>query len=353
MNDRLIRLQGVGKRFPVTGSRLARRARSWRSVLSGIDLALYRGESLAILGENGAGKSTLLKMIAGVQRPTEGTVEVQGTFGALIELGAGFHPEQTALENLRAGATLMGVASERIPEITAQALAFSGLREHADKPLKHYSSGMVVRLGFAMIASIRPDLLISDEVLAVGDESFQKKCIGWLENYLAEGGTLLLVSHNLYHVQKLCERAVWLHGGRIRESGDTFDVVQAYLAYHESRLGGDPTESTPDGLPDLVFDPGGRTSYQQGETVAVRLTRAPQAVLTCTLRRLSGDLIWERTVDAGLERCELPTADLLPGRYVVEIGRPGAAGAVTRLFRITGATREFGSLRLPHAWRAS
>ncbi|MDX1568917.1 MAG: ATP-binding cassette domain-containing protein [Xanthomonadales bacterium] len=350
MTDCLIRLRGVSKAFPVSGSRLARRAKSWRTVLHGIDLELHKGESLAVLGENGAGKSTLLKIIAGVARATAGEVAVQGTFGALIELGAGFHPEQTGLENLKAGATLMGVPRDEIGEITEQAMAFSGLRDHADKPLKHYSSGMVVRLGFAMIASIRPDLLISDEVLAVGDESFQKKCIGWLESYLAGGGTLLLVSHNLYHVQKLCERAVWLHEGTIRSAGDTFEVVQEYLAFHEARLGRASTAANDAGLPGLAFAPEGRTSYSQGETVALTLDGSPEAPLTCALRRLSGDLIWERSLPVEAAECELPTADLLPGRYVVEISRPGAAGGVTRLFRITGASREFGSLRLPHSW---
>lgn len=344
----VIRLRGVSKRFSVLSGGLGRRRRKERVVLRDIDLELAAGQSLAILGANGAGKSTLLKLIAGILQPTSGEITVNGNFGALIELGAGFHPEQNALENLRAAATLMHVPDERVGTVTENALDFSGLADHARKPLKHYSSGMVVRLGFALIAAVKPAILLSDEVLAVGDESFQKRCIAWLQGYLAEGGTLLLVSHNLYHVQKLCERAIWVHGGTIKEDGDAFDTVQTYLAFHEGKLREAGGEGTGD-EPTPRFVPEDRTSHAAGEAVVLAL-EASDLVRTCRLRRLSGDLIWEGTVPAGAGEVILPTSALLPGRYQVEIVRAGATRGPARLFRIQGRSREFGSLRLPHRW---
>ena len=183
-------------------------ARVFRA-LDGVSFELKRGESLGVIGENGAGKSTLLKIVAGVIEPTRGTVAVGGRVGALLELGSGFHPEYTGLANIDLAAALLGLTPREIAAKRDEIIAFADIGEHIDEPIKHYSSGMVVRLGFAVATALAPDVLITDEVLAVGDESFQKKCIAWMERYLADGGTLLLCSHSMYHVQKLCrERAV-------------------------------------------------------------------------------------------------------------------------------------------------
>ena len=185
----------------------ARRTCSARSTASSFELT--RGESLGVIGENGAGKSTLLKIIAGVIQPTRGTVAVNGRVGALLELGSGFHPDYTGLANIDLAAALLGLTPREIAAKRDEIIAFADIGEHIHDPIKHYSSGMVVRLGFAVATALAPDVLITDEVLAVGDESFQKKCIAWMERYLADGGTLLLCSHSMYHVQKLCrERAV-------------------------------------------------------------------------------------------------------------------------------------------------
>ena len=162
-----------------------------------------------MIGENGAGKSTLLKIVAGVIPPTRGRVTVNGRVGALLELGSGFHPEYTGLANIDLAAALLGLAPAEIAAKRDEIIAFADIGEHINDPIKHYSSGMVVRLGFAVATTLAPDVLITDEVLAVGDESFQKKCVAWMEHYLGGGGTLLLCSHSMYHVQKLCrERAV-------------------------------------------------------------------------------------------------------------------------------------------------
>ena len=244
--DCLVRLQGVTKDFPkVTtgGDRLRALASLFLSrrdaprfrALDAIDLDVRRGESVGLIGENGAGKSTLLKIIARVTRPTAGTVAIDGRVGALLELGSGFHQDYTGRENIGLSGALIGLSPREIARKTDAIIDFADIGEHIDDPIKHYSSGMVVRLGFAVATALDPDLLITDEVLAVGDESFQKKCIQWLENYRAGGGTLLLVSHSMYHIQTLCSRALWLHHGAQRMQGPAFDVTREYLAYHEAK----------------------------------------------------------------------------------------------------------------------
>jgi len=242
----LVRADGLCKRYPVLGHRGDRTNALWdllcgraprrqTSVLEGIGFEVHPGQSLGIIGENGAGKSTLLKLVTGVLTPSAGQVETRGSVGALLELGAGFHPEYSGRENVRMAAALYGLddatLARKLPEIEA----FADIGDYLDEPVKHYSTGMVVRLGFAVIAAVRPALLITDEVLSVGDESFQKKCTRWIDDYLEGGGTLLLVSHTMYHVQKLCRQAIWLHEGRIAAQGEVFDVTQRYLAWHEGK----------------------------------------------------------------------------------------------------------------------
>ena len=204
-------------------------------VLENINLDVAKGESLAIIGKNGAGKSTLLKIISGVIKPNSGEVIVIVKIGALLELGSGFHPEYTGRENLKMSAALAGLNDKEIKESINQMISFADIGEYIDQPVKNYSSGMVVRLGFSVITVTKPDLLITDEVLAVGDTEFQRKCIAWIDNYLENGGTLLLVSHSIYHVQKLCKHALWLENGRIKKYGDSFAVSQEYQSHYEKK----------------------------------------------------------------------------------------------------------------------
>ncbi len=199
-------------------------------VLKDINLAVDQGESLAIIGKNGAGKSTLLKILSNVIQPTSGHFKVNGGIGALLELGSGFDPEYTGLENLKMASALAGLTGKDAEQKIHNMIEFAAIGDYINEPVKNYSSGMVVRLGFSVITQTKPDLLITDEVLAVGDESFQLKCLKWIDDYLSEGGTLLLVSHSIYHVQKLCTKAVWLEHGAIKEYGDVFKVTQAYQA---------------------------------------------------------------------------------------------------------------------------
>jgi lipopolysaccharide transport system ATP-binding protein len=241
----LLRAEHLAKAYPRSGDArtrlsafvrilLGRPFPQW-NVLDDISFSVARGQSLGIIGENGAGKSTLLKLVSGVLLPSAGSIERHGSIGALLELGAGFDLERTGRENIAIAAGFMGWSAAQIRERFEEIVEFADIGRYLDEPVKHYSSGMVVRLGFAVIAAVRPDLLITDEVLAVGDESFQKKCIRWIEGYLGNGGTLLLVSHSMYHVQKLCSQTLWLHQGRVQAYGDVFDVTQDYLAYHERK----------------------------------------------------------------------------------------------------------------------
>ena len=204
-------------------------------VLKNIELEIKKGESLAIIGKNGAGKSTLLKIISGVIRSTTGTVKVNGSIGALLELGSGFHPEYTGRENLKMSAALAGIKDKNLKIKISKMIEFADIGEYIDQPVKNYSSGMVVRLGFSIVTVTNPEILITDEVLAVGDTEFQRKCIAWIDDYLKNGGTLLLVSHSIYHVQKLCKHAIWLENGKIKKQGDSFTVSQEYQSFYEKK----------------------------------------------------------------------------------------------------------------------
>ena len=245
----LLHLAGVGKDFAKINANAGRirlvfdllcgrGAAHVFQALDNISFDLAAGESLGIVGENGAGKSTLLKIVANVITPTRGTIDVRGRVGALLELGSGFHPEYSGLANIDLAAALLGLAPSEIAAKRDEIIAFADIGDHINDPIKHYSSGMVVRLGFAVATALTPDVLITDEVLAVGDESFQKKCIAWMENYLAGGGTLLLCSHSMYHIQKLCGAALWLKDGHVARYGPAAEVCQAYLAYHEEKGAG-------------------------------------------------------------------------------------------------------------------
>ena len=203
-------------------------------VLKNINLKVNKGESLAIIGKNGAGKSTLLKIISGVIKATQGDVEVNGKIGALLELGSGFHPEYTGRENLKMSAAMAGMSKKDISNKINKMIMFADIGDYIDQPVKNYSSGMVVRLGFSVVTVTKPDLLITDEVLAVGDTDFQRKCIAWIDNYLKNGGTLLLVSHSIYHVQKLCKHAIWLENGEIKKFGDSFLISQEYQSHYDN-----------------------------------------------------------------------------------------------------------------------
>ena len=196
--------------------------------LHDLNLSLQAGDSLGVVGDNGAGKSTFLKMLAGNLPPTSGTCEIHGRRSALLELGTGLQPEFSGVENARLGLALRGLAHADIERQLPEVLAFAELGEFAQQPVKTYSSGMVVRLVFAVAAVIEPQVLIVDEALSVGDQYFQKKSLDRMRAILSKGATLVFCSHNLYQVREMCRQAVWLEQGRVRMLGDAQTVVDAY-----------------------------------------------------------------------------------------------------------------------------
>jgi ABC-type polysaccharide/polyol phosphate transport system ATPase subunit len=196
--------------------------------LKNVDLDVEPGETFGVVGQNGSGKSTLLKLLAGVFAPSSGSLDVGGRVGSLIDVGAGFHPEFTGNENVYLNAAIHGISKEYVDAHLGEIIAFAELEEFADVPVKTYSSGMFMRLGFSVAMHIQPDVLLVDEVLAVGDEDFQQKCFGKIWDFKRQGGTLVFVSHDPRQVETLCDRAILLHHGDVIEQGDSASILRTY-----------------------------------------------------------------------------------------------------------------------------
>jgi lipopolysaccharide transport system ATP-binding protein len=390
--DTLVSIKGVSKIYPrvhkprerlkaFTSLLFGREPAHGAKVLSDIDLEIVRGQSLGIIGENGAGKSTLLKVLTGVIQPTHGRVMVHANIAAMLELGAGFQPDFSGMDNVRMKASLMGLSNKQLEERLDDILEFADIGEYIHEPVKHYSSGMVVRLGFAVITACRPDLLITDEVLAVGDESFQKKCIRWIQQFLEQGGTLLLVSHSMYVVQKLCQKALWVHEGSVRKYGDVFPVTQAYLAWHERRSAKEKemhVQATGDGAYYRIdeFRLAGRNNeeppeFAMGEDLDIELQiyspddRPPVGVVGVV--RADGTPVYgvisdnENILPVKLSdhyyrfRLRFSKIGLLPGSYNLRGHSMDPEGVRVfdnreLIFTISGNTKEVGYIRLPHEW---
>lgn len=234
----VVRLEGVGKRYvkyddtpTLLGRAVALRNRTRRSpfwALRGVDLTVEPGETFGVIGRNGSGKSTMLRMLAGVTAPTEGRVAVQGRVAPLISVGVGFHPELTGRENVYVNGTVLGLSTDQIEELFDSIVDFAELHEFIDTPVKFYSSGMFVRLGFGVAVAAQPDLLLIDEVLAVGDLRFQAKCYERMLEMKAQGATIVLVTHNLQATRNMCDRTLVLHDGQPRFLGQTPDAISVY-----------------------------------------------------------------------------------------------------------------------------
>ncbi len=210
----------------ITGAALHRS--HW--ALRDVSFQLHPGQCLGVVGNNGAGKSTLLKLLAGTLQPTEGGAQCRGRVTAILELGAGFHPDFSGRDNLRFAGGLIGLDADTIAKLEPEIIAFSELGDAIDRAVKTYSSGMVVRLAFALVTAVQPELLIVDEALAVGDQNFQKKCVERIEEFRRNGCTILFCSHSLYHVRQLCDVALWMEHGQVRQFGDTEAVLASYEA---------------------------------------------------------------------------------------------------------------------------
>jgi len=238
----VIEFKNVTKRYPLyhhIGSGIKELIfspkRAWnllkgRSYLAieNINFQIQKGESVALIGRNGAGKSTSLGLVAGVLKPTSGTVSVNGRVASMLELGGGFHPELTGRENIKLNAVLLGLRRKELKERIDKIIEFSELGEFIDEPIRVYSSGMLAKLGFSVISQVDPDILIIDEVLAVGDIAFQRKCIKTINEFRSKGVTILFVSHNISDVKKICDRVIWIENHRLREMGDSEKILESY-----------------------------------------------------------------------------------------------------------------------------
>lgn len=390
MTAELLKLEGVTKSYPITRQASDRWHGFWRVLLRGeapagsrvldhIDMTVRRGESAGIIGENGAGKSTLLKIVTGVLSASSGTLTRNGTSAALLELGAGFDPDYTGIDNLRMNASMLGLGRQDVEAKLDEILDFADIGDAINEPVKHYSSGMVVRLGFAVIVAVSPDLLITDEVLAVGDESFQKKCIRWMEGYLSRGGTLLMVSHNMYQVQKLCQQAYWLHGGRIHAAGDVFSVTHEYLAWHERKnsrqIDRESRQTSAYAYQvralEICSHEDAEPCVEMHDELEVRLElyspddRPPVGLIGVT--RADGTPVYGVATDhdgyrmsriaENLFACRLVLKKLalLPGGYCLRGHAMDPEGvrlqdSTEMNFSVRGSTRELGMVRLEHEW---
>ncbi len=236
-----VRFSGVSKRFELNRSsnrslvdlpgrvvgRQPKREYFWP--LRDVSFEVQRGVTVGLIGENGAGKSTLLKLITRILEPTSGEVQIGGRVSALLELGAGFHPELTGRENIALHCSLLGMNRAQTAAIVDNVIAFADIGSFIDTPVKHYSSGMYARLGFAIAIHVQPDILLVDEVLAVGDEAFQRRCLDVIQDLRAGGATIVFVSHSLQLVLSLCDDCIWLDEGGVRAHGPAPEVVRAYL----------------------------------------------------------------------------------------------------------------------------
>jgi lipopolysaccharide transport system ATP-binding protein len=230
MSSAVVSAQGLGKRY-----RLGRRRRSGGSVdrdvwaLRDASFELGEGEILGLVGANGAGKTTLLKILSRITDPTEGTATLHGRVGALLEVGTGFHPELTGRENVFLNGAILGMSRGEIQKKFDEIVGFAEVERYIDTPVKFYSSGMYVRLAFAVAAYLEPEILLVDEVLAVGDAAFQRRCLGKMDEVAESGRTIVFVSHNMSAVARLCTRAVLLEGGRLTAEGSAREVIERYL----------------------------------------------------------------------------------------------------------------------------
>jgi len=236
MTDFALRIRDVGKQFR-RGSQKEGRIFEWLKgrtpyeyfwALRHIDVDVQEGQMLGVIGHNGAGKSTLLRIASRITRPTEGTVEVRGRVGTLLDVGTGFHPELTGMENIQLNATVLGIPSATVKAKTDEIVAFAEVEDFIDTPLKYYSSGMRVRLGMAVALNLPHEVMLVDEVLAVGDASFREKCLDRISEVTHSGRTVLFVGHNMEMIASTCDSAIWLEKGELRASGAAPAIVQQY-----------------------------------------------------------------------------------------------------------------------------
>lgn len=372
--------------------------------LEDIAFRVGQGEAVGLIGSNGSGKSTLLKIVAGILRPTEGTVEVNGRVAALIELGAGFHPEISGRENIYINGAVLGLSRREIDERFDAIVEFSGLESFIDEPVKNYSSGMYVRLGFSVAIHTDPEVLMVDEVLAVGDEAFAHRCLRRIEEFLAAGKTLLLVSHSLSLIEEVCDRVLWIEKGTLKLDGMPRRVIDAYRESvaeaegreHREAMEQRENEAAAEEAPDddasevlrwgsraaevervrLLVDGEERYHLQCGESAVFEIqAEAHQEfedfVFGVAIHTPRGVECWGTNTELGgfvsrrlppgrvMVKLECPNLRLAPGEYTVDVAVHGHDGTPydyrRRLvsFSVTAEDRGIGIYFPEHTWSFS
>jgi lipopolysaccharide transport system ATP-binding protein len=351
--------------------------------LKDVSFTVEGGQCFGVVGANGSGKSTLLKLIAGTAKPTSGTIEVEGRISALLELGAGFHPDFTGRENAYLNGSLLGLTRRETEAAMPKIEAFAQLGRFFDAPIKTYSSGMAARLGFSVAVHVDPDVLLVDEVLAVGDEYFQHKCYAKIAEFRGAGKTIVLVSHDIGLIQRLCGRAIWLDQGRVAASGTVRDVATAYhlevgeRELRERALRGEIGGRSGSGEVEIVSakvigrDGAAQTLLEIGDFASFEIryrnrSDVTDVVFGVYVYRDDGTGIYgtntmldEVTVplrEEGVVGVAMDSLALLPGAYDVDVAATDRSDRhydyhqKALNFRVVGSSREVGIARLPHRW---
>lgn len=373
--------------------------------LDGVTFDVAAGKTFGLIGRNGSGKSSMLKLIAGIGKPTSGTVDVRGRVSALIELGAGFHPEISGRENVFINGMMLGLSKREIAGRFDEIVAFANLERFIDDPVKTYSSGMYMRLGFAVAINVDPDVLLVDEVLAVGDEAFTHKCLDKFTEFRRSGRTVLLVTHSLDLVTRFCDEALWLDAGRVRDQGDPKRVIDAYrldvaaseneqMAAREARTSLGASTAVPDGAPaDLSKAGRGRWGSREASIDSVELVGTDNKAghvfasgtpleirLGVTAAQPLDDVVvglglfnadgiccygTNTAIDgatggalsgSGTVRIQIASLDLIEGSYTLDVALHRANGAPydyhrsLHAFRVTSTVKDVGVFRPRHRW---
>ena len=356
--------------------------------LQDVSFGVQRSETLGIVGRNGAGKSTILKLLSGIMKPTTGTIDVKGRLAALIEVGAGFHPDLTGRENIFLNGAILGLRRHEIRALFDRIVSFAEVERFIDTPVKRYSSGMYVRLGFAIAVHVNPEVLLIDEVLSVGDLAFQQKCVERIHEMKQAGTTIVFISHNLNAVQRICDRAVLLDAGRIVGEGQVADVIAAYrervvtkerqrfetALARQAEQGGAKRGVRIETVQVCNRDGQAAERFETGEPMRVEVAyacnrRVERPTVTISIDRVDGVVchvastqregIWVVPLDGrGVLSLTYPELNLLPNAYRISVeiseeGRPVPLDSRKHgcFFSITSDHAEGGAVHLEHSWQ--
>ena len=361
--------------------RRARYEEFW--ALQDVSLTVAAGATVGVIGSNGSGKTTLLKCLTGIYTPERGSVHIEGNVAALLELGAGFHAELSGTENIYLNGSILGMSKKDIDNKFDSIVEFAGLEQFIDTPVKNFSSGMVVRLGFSIATHVEPEVLLIDEILAVGDQAFQRKSTEKIEQFRRDGRTILVVSHSLGLVQQLCDTVVWLEKGHVKMTGPASDVIAEYTgttygnfaredASSKTRWGSGEAQITQVTTLDASEQP--IDTLSSGGEFRLRLelnshVRIESPVLRVQMETMSGELVWSTTTQRGtatlrvldgpaVAMLQIPSLPLADGTYYVSVSITDATGTTefdhcqhwAKIHVVGGQPNDGGVVALPSSW---